>query len=75
MTRSEHVERAVAVSLQRHAEMLNAAVGVSSLRLDLKFDPDTGLAKKVILSLESCNFVASRDLHGYVFEGDPTPAI
>lgn len=70
MTRSKHIEQAVAVSLRRHTEMLNAAVGVSSLRLDLKFDPDTGLAKKVILSLESCSFVATRDLHGYVFEED-----
>lgn len=61
MTRATHIEHAILAALARHEEALNAAVGVSCLHINLKFDRSTGLANKAILHLEMENFLASRE--------------
>jgi hypothetical protein len=63
MTRTEHIRHAVLATLVRHDEALNAAVGVSCLHFDIKFDRSTGLANKAILRLEMENFLVSREKH------------
>jgi hypothetical protein len=60
MTRAEHIQHAVLAALARHEEALNAAVGVSCLHIDVKFDRTTCLANKAILRLEMENFLAVR---------------
>lgn len=61
MTRAMHVEHAVRAALARHEGALNAAVGVSCLHINIKFDRATGLANKAIVHLEMENFLASRE--------------
>jgi hypothetical protein len=61
MTRHDHIQHAVLAALARHEGALNAAVGVSSLRIDIKFDRSTTLACKAILHLEMENFLAVKN--------------
>jgi hypothetical protein len=61
ITRAAHIEHAILAALARHENALNAAVGVSCLHIDLKFDRSTGLATKAILRLEMENFLAVRE--------------
>jgi hypothetical protein len=60
-TRATHIEHAILAALARHEEALNAAVGVSCLHIDIKFDRSTGLATKAILRVEMENFLAVRE--------------
>lgn len=62
MTRTEHIQHAILAALARHDDALNAAVGVSGLHINIKFDRSTGLATKAILHLEMENFLASKSV-------------
>jgi len=59
MTRAQHLEHALLMALAQHESALNAAVGVSCLHIDVKFDRSTGLATKAVLRLEMENFLRS----------------
>ena len=69
MTRTQHLEHAILAALERHESALNAAVGVSALRIDIKFDRSTTLACKAILHLEMENFLAVKK-KAYLFEDE-----
>lgn len=60
LTRAELIQNAMLSALGRHAEALNAGVGVSQLQCCIKFDRTTGLPTKAILHLEMENFIVSR---------------
>lgn len=70
MTRTEHIQHAILSSLARHADALDAGVGVTNLQCCVKFDRATGLPSKAIVTLEMENFIVSRTctLDGFAFE-------
>lgn len=67
MTRAERIESALIAAVERHRDALNAAVGVSSLRVDVKFDRSTGMPVKVIVYPEMEVFVTTTKVSEYVF--------